>query len=173
MRLYQSKLWTGAEIRPQTGEGEWGRTQLIPPVPSTCLSCNRDTYIAGVLTLQKCTRWNETVQSFDQCDIKRGKEKKKSKSCEESAPFGPSTGQSVFQKQPDQTESEAKPNTSGLQSGTEKQSCRPAEITLHTVSTSTRHTLQCTLQQRLPTFFGFRPSRNEAKSVWNLSSRVA
>lgn len=49
---------------------------------------------------------------------------------------------SVYQKQPDQTESEAKPNTSGLQSGTETQSCSPAEITLHIVSTSTQHTLQ-------------------------------
>lgn len=44
------------------------------------------------------------------------------KDFEERDAFGLSAGQPVSQKQPDQTESGAKPNTSGLQSGTEKQS---------------------------------------------------
>lgn len=47
------------------------------------------------------------------------------KGFEERDAFGLSAGQPVSQKQPDQTESGAKPNTSGLQSGTEKQSCSP------------------------------------------------
>lgn len=77
--------------------------------------------------------------------------------CEERDAFGLSTGQSVFQKQPDQTESQAKPNTPGLQSGTETQSCSPAGITLHTVSTSAQHTLQSTVSQRFSTFFELWP----------------
>lgn len=44
---------------------------------------------------------------------------------EERDAFGLSAGQPVSQKQPDQTKSRAKPNTSRLQSDTEKQSCSP------------------------------------------------
>lgn len=85
--------------------------------------------------------------------------------------FGLSTGQSVFQKQPDQTESKAKPNTSGLQSGTEKQSCSPAEITLHTGSTSTQNTLRSIAE--IPNPFKLVSPSNEAKSAWEPSSQVA
>lgn len=65
---------------------------------------------------------------------------------EERAAFGLRAGQSVSQKQPDQTESWAKLNTSGLQSGTEKQSW------LHTVSVRTQNTL---CQALRPPFFPF------------------
>lgn len=74
------------------------------------------------------------MKSTDQCRNYLEKKEVLWTSCEECNVSGLYTGQSVLFKQPDQTESEAKTNTSGFQSGTEKLSSSSAEMVPYTVT---------------------------------------